>query len=192
VPERGGQAGCGVGESRRPVGLVVAQVGEERSGEPRLDEVSHGRVAASFQLGRAPVVLGPAQASSRPLSDARVRPDDDEALYEARRLECQMQAAPAAERVADVTCLAARLTERPGRLGESRARAGERRAAVPRKVGHHDLEFTLELLSDARPGAACLSEPVDERDPRSTALPRRVQLELPLPGRPWLVEGHRR
>jgi len=49
---------------------------------------------------------------------------------------------------------------------------------VTGKLRHHYLEVVFELTRDgARPRSACLSEPVNEHDRRSPALPRRVELE---------------
>src|SRR5208283_5425634 len=101
----------GVGEARGPVGLLRAQVGEKRAGEPSLDELRHDRLTAALEISRAPFVFGPASAAFCLVGDARVRTDDDEALDEPRSLECQVQATAAAERVADVARLAARLAE---------------------------------------------------------------------------------
>ena len=123
-PQRSCQARGRVRKARRPVGLLLGQVSEEWSGEPVVEELGHHGVTATFELGRAAVRLGVAQPPARLVGDARVRPDDDEALDEARRLERQVQAAPAPERVADVSRPAARFAESPCGLDEARAASG--------------------------------------------------------------------
>ncbi len=129
-PQRGGEAGGGVRQPRRPVGLLLAQVGEERSGEPVVDErrarrrrrLARARPRAARRPARRAVRLGL-------VADARVRPDEDEALDELGRLEGEVQAAPPAERVADVgwPCPPASPRARPPRSRpEPAAGTGER------------------------------------------------------------------
>ena len=146
-----------------------------------------------LELGGEPFVSARRRRSLCLVDDARVRPDDDEALDEPRGLECQVQATPAAERVADVARLAARLAEgarrrvrarSPGRGAESGRVRGDR-VSRPRSQ-------PSSSLADACPGGARLGEPVDEDDPRSVPPCRRVQRGRSLPRRLAVLEGHRR
>ena len=189
--QRGGQAAGRVGEARRPVSLLFGQVSEKWSLEPSLDELRHDRVAAPFELGCALFVSDLAEPAIRLVADARVRADDDEALDQVRRLECQMEAAPASERVADVARLSSRLTKSSGGLIEPRAGIGNRRAAVTGEIRCHDFKVAFKLARDARPRHARLGEPVNEHDRRSLAPPRRVEPEWPTAGRLCVLEGHR-
>ena len=156
--------------ARRPVGLLLAQVGEERSREPRLDEFGYARVAGFIELRRERLVVLPAQPAIRLVLDARVRPDEDEPLHELRCLQRQLQAATSAERVPDVGRPAPRLPDERGRLGQARAGVGSRRAAVTRKIRGYDLGVGCELTCDPAPGRTRLGESVNEHDSRRCAL----------------------
>ena len=129
------QPGGGVLQTGCPLRRVVRQVGEQRRGQPLVEE---GGDTSLLDLGRSLLVLDPADGALVVVVDAGRRADEDESLDEvgSGNGEVQCQAAP--HRVPDVGGPLSGVAEQrgAGRKVDTQVRC----LAVTRCVGRDDLE----------------------------------------------------
>ncbi len=148
----------------------IGERGEQRLGDPAVEE----RLDTVPLDGRCKCIVR--RASRRTFGlvlDAGRRADQDQSLDELRAGEREVEAQPAAHRVAGVCGRAAGRAEQLG-TGVERG-LDARRTAVARCVDGDDLEAIGKAFGDRCPRAAGLGEPVDGDEARSVARDRRVQ-----------------
>ena len=169
-PEAAGQALDGVAAPVVEVGRVGRQVGEERLGQPALDE----RVEpVALQIARPRLVAATAGGPLLLVLDPGRRAEQHQGVDLVGLVEGQVQRQPAAHRVADVGRPAAGGTEQRG----TRRQVGPdgRRATVTRCIDEHDLVITAQVGGDRPPRPSGLREAVDEHDRRPCPLPLDVE-----------------
>ena len=159
---------------RRSSRPAIGERGEQRLGDPAVEE----RVDTVALDGRCKCIVGrAARGTLVVVLDAGGGADQDQSLDELRTGEREVEAQPAAHRVADVRGRAAGRAEQLGAGVEVGLDA--RRTGVARRVDRDDLEAIGQAIGDRCPRPAGLGEPVDEDEPRSGCPSRRVQAAQP-------------
>ncbi len=159
-PQAGGKAVGGVGQPPGPPGPLRRQAGEQRLGEPTVQEPLQ---ADPLELRGERLVGGPARGPHGRVVQAGRGADQDQRAHQVRPVQRQPQAQAPAERIANVGRGAARLAQQRGGLGE--AGLGCRGAAVARQVDPDDRVAVAQPRGQGLHCGERLGEAVDQHHP---------------------------
>jgi hypothetical protein len=160
LPQGGGEAGGAVAEPLGAAGTLRRQGGEQRPGEPAVQERRH---AVAFQVAGERLVGRLARGPLRGVLDPRGRAHQDQRPDQVGPVDGEPQADPAAEGVAGVGSRPAGRAEQPGRAGQVGAERA--RAAVPWQVDADHLPAWPQPPGERRQGGQRLGEAVRQHDP---------------------------
>ncbi len=167
MAQRSRQSGRCVREPRGSISGLTAEIAEQRARQPLVDERGDPFVALALDSLRQRFVSRETVGPLAEIIDPGSRADEDQPLDDVRLRKGEVQAHPAAERVAHVSRPAAGLAELRGRSVEV-AESG-RRLAVTGQIRREDLVACCEDVRNLAPGLACLSKAVHQHDTRALA-----------------------
>ena len=159
-PQSVGQPLGGVGQPVGPPGRLRREGGEQRPGQPAVQERRHPVPLDPPGQG---LVGGPPLRPTLRVGDPRRGPDQHQPRHQVGPVERQAQAEPPAERVPAVHPGPAGLPHQPRRLGEPHPDPA--RPAVPGQVHPDHLPPPGQPLPHRRPGGQRLGEPVHQHHP---------------------------